>query len=410
MNRRVVVTGIAGTTSLGDNWQQIRAGFASGRSGVVNMADWAVYADLHTRLGAPVSEFAAPAHFNRKVKRTMGRVALMAVASAERAVEAAGLTGHAALSDGRTGVAFGSSTGSTDAIREFAGMLLNNTIDGINSTSYLRMMSHTTPVNIAIYFGAKGRVITTSSACTSGSQGIGYAYEAIRFGRQELMLAGGAEELCPTEAAVFDTLFATSTRNDSPASTPRPFDRDRDGLVVGEGACTFVLESLEHAEQRGASILAEIVGFGTNCDGEHATRPNQATMRGAMQLALADAELDASRIGYINAHGTATEQGDIAESCATAELFGRPVPISSLKGHFGHTLGACGAIEAWLSIEMMNSDWYAPTLNLENVDERCGALDYLRGEGRSFESDYVMNNNFAFGGINTSLVFKRWRR
>ena len=410
MNRRVVVTGIAGTTSLGDNWQQIRAGFASGRSGVVNMADWAVYADLHTRLGAPVSEFAAPAHFNRKVKRTMGRVALMAVASAERAVEAAGLTGHAALSDGRTGVAFGSSTGSTDAIREFAGMLLNNTIDGINSTSYLRMMSHTTPVNIAIYFGAKGRVITTSSACTSGSQGIGYAYEAIRFGRQELMLAGGAEELCPTEAAVFDTLFATSTRNDSPASTPRPFDRDRDGLVVGEGACTFVLESLEHAEQRGANILAEIVGFGTNCDGEHATRPNQATMRRAMQLALADAELDASRIGYINAHGTATEQGDIAESCATAELFGRPVPISSLKGHFGHTLGACGAIEAWLSIEMMNSDWYAPTLNLENVDERCGALDYLRGEGRSFESDYVMNNNFAFGGINTSLVFKRWRR
>ena len=410
MNRRVVVTGIAGTTSLGDNWQQIRAGFATGRSGVVNMADWAVYADLHTRLGAPVSEFAAPAHFNRKVKRTMGRVALMAVASAERAVEAAGLTGHAALSDGRTGVAFGSSTGSTDAIREFAGMLLNNTIDGINSTSYLRMMSHTTPVNIAIYFGAKGRVITTSSACTSGSQGIGYAYEAIRFGRQELMLAGGAEELCPTEAAVFDTLFATSTRNDSPASTPRPFDRDRDGLVVGEGACTFVLESLEHAEQRGASILAEIVGFGTNCDGEHATRPNQATMRRAMQLALADAELDASRIGYINAHGTATEQGDIAESCATAELFGRPVPISSLKGHFGHTLGACGAIEAWLSIEMMNSDWYAPTLNLENVDERCGALDYLRGEGRSFESDYVMNNNFAFGGINTSLVFKRWRR
>ena len=223
MNRRVVVTGIAGTTSLGDNWQQIRAGFESGRSGVVHMPEWAVYADLHTSLGAPVSEFAPPAHFNRKIKRTMGRVALMAVASAERAVETAGLTGHAALSDGRTGVAYGSSTGSTDAIREFAGMLLNNTIEGINSTSYLRMMSHTTPVNIAIYFGAKGRVITTSSACTSGSQGIGYAYEAIRFGRQDIMLAGGAEELCPTEAAVFDTLFATSTRNDSPSSTPRPF-------------------------------------------------------------------------------------------------------------------------------------------------------------------------------------------
>jgi 3-oxoacyl-[acyl-carrier-protein] synthase II len=170
-----------------------------------------------------------------------------------------------------------------------------------------------------------------------------------------------------------------------------------------------VLESLEHAQARGANIVAEIVGFGTNCDGEHATRPNQATMRKAMELALADADLDPSRIGYVNAHGTATEHGDIAESCATAELFGRPVPVSSLKGHFGHTMGACGAIETWLSIEMMNGDWYAPTLNLENVDERCGALDYLRGEGRSFASDYVMNNNFAFGGINTSLVLKRWR-
>ena len=409
MNRRVVITGIAGTTSLGDSWARIRANMEAGRGGVVYMHDWARYGDMHTRLGAPVSEFAPPAHFNRKVKRTMGRVALMAVATAERAVEAAGLLGSEVLTDGRTGVAFGSSTGSTDAIREFAGMLLNDTIEGLNSTSYLRMMSHTAPVNISIYFGTKGRVVTTSSACTSGSQGIGYAYEAIRFGRQEVMIAGGAEELCPTEAAVFDTLFATSTRNDAPSTTPRPFDRDRDGLVVGEGACTFVLEALEHAQARGAPIIAEVVGFGTNCDGEHATRPNHVTMRRAMELALADAQLDAAQVGYVNAHGTATEHGDIAESCATAELFGRPVPVSSLKGHFGHTMGACGAIEAWLSIEMMNSGWYAPTLNLENVDERCGALDYIRGEGRRLECDHVMNNNFAFGGINTSLVFRRWR-
>lgn len=409
MNRRVVITGVAGTTSLGDSWERIRANMEAGRGGVVYMHDWARYGDMHTRLGAPVSEFAPPAHFNRKVKRTMGRVALMAVATAERAVEAAGLLGSEVLTDGRTGVAYGSSTGSTDAIREFAGMLLNDTIEGLNSTSYLRMMSHTAPVNIAIYFGARGRVITTSSACTSGSQGIGYAYEAIRFGRQEVMLAGGAEELCPTEAAVFDTLFATSTRNDAPSTTPRPFDRDRDGLVVGEGACTFVLEALDHAQARGANILAEIVGFGTNCDGEHATRPSQGTMRRAMELALADAGLEPSHIGYVNAHGTATEHGDIAESCATAELFARPVPVSSLKGHFGHTMGACGAIEAWLSIEMMNSGWFAPTRNLEQVDERCGALDYLRGEGRHIETDFVMNNNFAFGGINTSLVFRRWR-
>ena len=408
MTRRVVVTGVAGTTSLGDSWERIRQGFETGRSGVVYMSDWAVYEDMNTRLGAPVSEFAPPKHFDRKTKRTMGRVALMAVATTERAVANAGLTGAAVLSDGRTGVAYGSSTGSTDAVREFGSMLLDKNLQAINSTTYLRMMAHTAPVNIAIYFGAKGRVITTSSACTSGSQGIGYAYEAIKFNRQEVMIAGGAEELCPTEAAVFDTLFATSTRNDAPTTTPRPFDVSRDGLVIGEGACTFVLESLEHAQTRGAHIIAEVVGFGTNCDGEHATRPNHETMRRAMELALADAGLAPEHIGYVNAHGTATQQGDIAESTATNKLFGARMPISSLKGHFGHTMGACGAIEAWLTIEMMNADWYAPTLNLDVVDERCGALDYLQGAGRAFSCDYVMNNNFAFGGINTSLVFKRW--
>ena len=408
MTRRVVVTGIAGITSLGDSWARIREGFEAGRSGVVTMSDWAVYQDMHTRLGAPVSEFAPPKHFDRKTRRTMGRVAMMAVTTAERAVANAGLTGNAALSDGSTGVAYGSSTGSTDAVREFGSMWFQQNLQSINSTTYLRMMAHTAPVNIAIYFGVKGRVIPTSSACTSGSQGIGYGYEAIKFNRQELMLAGGAEELCPTEAAVFDTLFATSTRNDAPTTTPRPFDVSRDGLVIGEGACTFVLESLEHAQARGASIIAEIVGFGTNCDGEHATRPNQDTMRRAMELALADANLAPEAIGYVNAHGTATVQGDIAESGATSELFGARMPISSLKGHFGHTMGACGAIEAWLAIEMMNADWYAPTLNLAVVDERCGALDYIKGAGRTLVSKYIMSNNFAFGGINTSLVFKRW--
>ena len=408
MTQRVVVTGVAGLTSLGDTWARVREGLATGRSGVVYMTDWDAYEDLHTRLGAPVSDFVAPPHFGRKTRRSMGRVAVMAVASAERAVANAGLTGAPVLADGRTGVAYGSSTGSTDAVRDFGTVLMNHNLQGINSTTYLRMMAHTAAVNIAIYFGAKGRVVTTSSACTSGSQGIGYGYEAIKFDRQDVMLAGGAEELCPTEAAVFDTLFATSTKNAAPTTTPRPFDVGRDGLVVGEGACTLVLESLIHAQARGAPILAEVVGFGTNCDGEHATRPNHETMRRAMELALADAGLAPEQIGYVNAHGTATQQGDIAESRATSELFGARMPVSSLKGNFGHTMGACGAIEAWLTIEMMNADWYAPTLNLEVIDERCGALDYLMGSGRTMSCEYVMNNNFAFGGINTSLIFKRW--
>jgi 3-oxoacyl-[acyl-carrier-protein] synthase II len=250
-------------------------------------------------------------------------------------------------------------------------------------------------------------VITTSSACTSGSQGIGYAYEAIRSGKQTAMIAGGAEELCATEAAVFDTLFATSTRNDAPHTTPRPFDKARDGLVIGEGAGCLILEEMEHAQARGAHIYAEIVGFGTNSDGCHVTQPNSSTMAEAMRLALEDAGLPASAIGYVNAHGTATQHGDVAESHATHAIFGSGMPISSLKSYMGHTLGACGALEAWISIQMMNEGWFAPTVSLTDIDPECASLDYIAGEGRHMQCDYVMSNNFAFGGINTSLIFKK---
>ncbi|HYM34047.1 MAG TPA: beta-ketoacyl synthase N-terminal-like domain-containing protein, partial [Steroidobacteraceae bacterium] len=246
------------------------------------------------------------------------------------------------------------------------------------------------------------------SACTSGSQSIGFAYEAIKFNRIKMMVAGGAEELCPSEAAVFDTLYATSLRNDTPSQTPSPFDRDRDGLVIGEGACTLVLEELDHAQSRGAKIYAELVGFGCNSDGDHPTHPNTNTMEGAMRLALEDADIPPDAIGYINAHATATEQGDIAEAQAVGRLFGKRTPISSAKGHLGHTLGACGAIESWFAIEMMRAGWFMPTLNLKNADERCGELDYLMNVGRELQTEYVMNNNFAFGGVNTSLVFRRW--
>lgn len=286
-------------------------------------------------------------------------------------------------------------------------MMEERTTKGINATTYIKMMAHTAPVNIGVFFGVTGRVITTSSACTSGSQGIGYAYEAIKTGKQKAMIAGGAEELCATEAAVFDTLFATSVKNDAPGTTPRPFDAGRDGLVIGEGAGCLILEDMEHALSRNATIHAELVGFGTNSDGCHVTQPNAETMKLAMLLALEDAGLQASDIGYINAHGTGTQQGDIAESHATAQVFGKHVPISSLKSYMGHTLGACGALEAWISIEMMREGWFAPTINLEKVDAQCAELDYIMGEGRVLQCEYVMSNNFAFGGINTSLIFKR---
>lgn len=405
--KRVVVTGMAGITSLGSDWNTIQQAMIEGRNGIRTMHNWDVYSNLHTRLGGPVSDFVLPAHFTRKKTRSMGRVSMMAVRSAEIALIDAGLLDHAILHSGKTGVAFGSSTGSPDAIREFGGMLINHDVGSINATSYIRMMGHTAAVNTALYFGLQGRILPTSSACTSGSMGIGQAYEAIKYGKQTVMLAGGGEELCATEAAVFDTLFATSLKNDAPESSPRPFDRDRDGLVIGEGAAYLILEEYEFAQARGARIHAELVAYGSNSDGAHVTRPEARTMGIAMQLALDDAGLDAGAIGYVSAHGTATEQGDIAESHATRDIMGRK-PVSSLKGHFGHTLGACGAVESWLSIEMMNRDWYAPTLNLENIDARCADLDYLQYEPRRMQNAYIMNNNFAFGGINTSLIFKRW--
>jgi len=408
MNRRVVVTGMAGISPLGNDWASVRERLGAYRNAIVRMEDWADYEGLNTRLGAPAMPFELSSRFNRKTTRSMGRVALLATRASELALQDAGLLDHPILSSGQVGVSFGSSAGTPSAIGDFGRMMEERTTRGINATTYIKMMAHTAPVNIGVFFGVTGRVFTTSSACTSGSQGIGYAYEAIKSGKQVAMIAGGAEELCATEAAVFDTLFATSTCNDTPETTPRPFDRARDGLVIGEGAGCLILEEYEHALARGATIYAELVGFGTNSDGTHVTQPNAATMKVAMELALQDANLAPEAIGYVNAHGTATQQGDLAESQATHELFGSRMPISSLKSYMGHTLGACGALEAWFSIEMMREGWFAPTLNLNEVDPECGELDYIRGEGRRLDCEYVMSNNFAFGGINTSLIFKRW--
>ena len=409
MLNRVVVSGIGGISAFGRDWASIQTAFKQGRNAVQNMGWQGQYPDLEAQLGAPIEGYAPPAHWTRKQLRSMGRVSYLCVDAAEQALADAGLLGDERIKDGRMGVACGSSTGSTADIRDIGELLLTGRSAHFSANTYVRMMPHTTAANVGIFFGLTGRIIPTSSACSSGSQGIGYAYEAIKYGMIETMLAGGGEEFCPSEVYVFDSLYAASRRNNEPAQTPRPYDAGRDGLVIGEGAGILVLESLAHAQARGAKIYAEIVGYGANSDGSHVTRPQKATMQRCMALALEDAGLEPAQIGYVNGHGTATEQGDIAETQATEALFGSRMPISSQKSYLGHTLGACGALESWFSIEMMNSGWFAPTLNLDHIDPRCGRLDYIRGQGREIDTDYVMNNNFAFGGVNTSLVFKRWR-
>lgn len=404
---RVVVTGLQAISPIGDDWQSVSARLAEGRSGIRYMHEWDKYQGLNTRLGGP-ADFDKPSHYSRKAVRSMGRVAVMATRATELALEQAGLLNDPAIQQGDMGVSYGSSSGSTSAFVEFGRMLIEEDTGGLNANSYIKMMAHTAPVNLGVFFGLKGRVYTTSSACTSGSQGIGYAYEAVRSGQQRYMVAGGAEELCATQAAVFDTLFATSVKNDTPGMTPSPFDCDRDGLVIGEGAGTLILENLESAQARGAKIYAELVGFGTNADGSHVTQPNSETMETAMRLALKDANLQPEAIGYVSAHGTATDRGDVAESSATYRVFGAGTPISSMKSYTGHTLGACGAIEAWAAIHQMNQGRFHPTLNLVTPDPECAELDYIQHKMRALDVEYVMSNNFAFGGINTSLIFKRW--
>jgi 3-oxoacyl-[acyl-carrier-protein] synthase II len=405
---RVVVTGIGGVCALGSEWTAIEAGLRAGRNAVRCMPEWDRYPEMGTRLAAPIPGFEPPAHWTRKQLRSMGRVSQLAVRSAELALADAGLLGDPSLGDGRLGVACGSAVGSTADIKDFAEMLLTGRSDGLNANSYVRMMPHTTAANVSIFFGLTGRLIPTSSACTAGSQAIGYSYEAIRSGRQAMMLAGGAEELCPSQAMAFDVLYATSKRNSEPERVPQPYDRDRDGLVVGEGAGMMLLETLESALARGARIHAEVAGFASNCDGTHVTRPREETMRVVMEAALRDAGIGPDAVGYVNGHGTATEHGDIAETQATAKAFGRKMPISSQKSYLGHTLGACGALEAWVTIAGLNSGWFPPTINLANVDPRCGDLDYITGEGRVIHTEYAMTNNFAFGGVNTSLVLRRY--
>jgi 3-oxoacyl-[acyl-carrier-protein] synthase II len=405
--RRVVITGMGGITALGNSWKDVQARLARGDTAVRHMQDWDRYHGINTRLAAPVPNFSIADHYPRKKTRTMGQVAKMAVRATELALTDAGLLDDPDLCNGRTGIAYGSSFGSPGPVVAFAELMTDGSSKTLNASSYIQMMSHTAAVNIGLFFGVTGRVIPTSSACTSGSQAIGYAYESIRWGKADVMIAGGADELDVTESAVFDTLYATSTRNDRPETTPRPYDRDRDGLVIGEGATTLILELRDRAIARGVPIHAEVIGFACNSDGNHVTQPQASTMEVALRLALEDAGLKPEAIGFVNGHGTATEWGDIAETEATRAALGFAAPIHSLKSYFGHSLGACGAMEAWLGIEMMRDGWFAPTVNLDNLDPRCAELDYVVKEPRRLQIEHLMSNNFAFGGINTSLIFKR---
>jgi 3-oxoacyl-[acyl-carrier-protein] synthase II len=403
---RVVVTGMGLRSPIGHTPAAMREGLLAGRSGIRVMPGWESLDGLRTRLGAPCEGIDAN-EIPRKYSRTMGRVAVLSALSVRDAIADAGLPGDV-IASLACGVAFGSTVGSTASQEDFLRPILDEkSIRGLLASTYLQFMSHTCAANIAMMFGCKGPVIASCTACTSGSQGVGIAYEQVRFGRVPICLGGGAEELHILHAGIFDIMRATSAGYAAtPDRTPRPFDRRRDGLVVGEGAACLVLEEYEHARKRGATIHAEIIGYGQGCNGTHPTNSDPDGICIAINLALRDAELAPSDIEHINAHATGTGVGDAAEAVAVNRIFGAKVPVSALKGYLSHTLGASGAIESVATIVMMKDGFMAVSKNLDEPDPALPPLDHVLGSARQGPIKIAMNNNFAFGGINTSLIFR----
>lgn len=401
--RRAVITGMGAVCAIGRDIPSILDGLKHGRSGVRRMEQWSSYKGLNCQVGAP-AELTGEKLIPRQNRRSMGRMGIFTVQAAEQAVADAALD-RALLTTGRAGSIVGSTMGGGEAISEaFEIMVPTKDISDLPPMKFFQCVAHTASLNLAQHFSIRGSVMATSAACSSGLQAIGTAADLIRLGRQDIVLAGGAEELHATVAASFDVLFATSTHfNDDPSRTPRPFDRDRDGLVCGEGSGIVVVEEYEHAMRRGARILAEIAGYATTASGLHVSQSNGESIIECMTGAMAEAGVDPTGIDYISAHATATQQGDQEEVAAIRRLFGDRVPVSGLKGYIGHTLGASGAVELIMSLAMMKNGTIYPTRNLENLASDCEGIYHVR-EPLERKIRTVLKNCFAFGGISTCLV------
>jgi 3-oxoacyl-[acyl-carrier-protein] synthase II len=401
---RVVITGCGVITPIGRSVGEMMDGLAQGVCGTRALSDWNRLGPLRCQVGAPV-EIQNPTAIPRQFRRTMSRMSIMAVQAADQALAQAGIPASGIPENPRIGCVLGSTTGSPEATTQtYQTLLAQHEYTLLGAAEFFRCVSHTVTLNVAQYLGIKGMVMATAAACASGSQAIGLAYDLIRLGRQDVILCGGAEELHETVVGSFDILYAASSGyNDSPSRTPRPFDRDRDGLVCGEGAGVLVLECLDHAKQRGANILAEVVGYHTCNNGVHVSQSDAASMAMCMRTALQAADLKPEDIGFVKAHATGTLQGDLAEAQAIAAEFGKDVPVSSLKGHLGHTLGGSGAIELVAVVEMMRSGVIYPTRNLENIDPACAGIGLIQDvTPRPFRA--FLSNSFAFGGINAAIA------
>ncbi len=404
--KRVVITGIGVVSPFGNGLPALMKGIEEGRSAVRRMEGWDQYIGLHSLVGATV-DIQDEKRIPRQKRRSMGRMSIFAAQAADEAIADAGIS-LAGEDLWRIGCVIGSTMGSAKSINDaFETMLPNKDLSRLNSTMFFQCMSHTAAVNVAQYLGLNGTIMAPAAACASALHAIGTGYDLIRLGRQDVLLCGGAEELHPTVTGSFDILFATSTKyNETPQKTPRPFDRDRDGLVCGEGSGLVVIEDYERAIKRNAKIYAEITGYSTTANGLHVSQSNRESMIVCMQQALRDARVQSEEIDYVNAHATATLQGDQEEAEAIAKVFGSVVPVSSLKGYIGHTLGASGAIELAASLSMMERGVVYPTLNLDTVSSDCEGIHHVTKPLKK-QLKTILKNGFAFGGINAALVCRK---
>ena len=408
--RRVVVTGLGMVTPVGNDvtttWQNILAGV----SGVspIDTFDASAY---NTRFGAAVKDFDVTRYIDAKDAKRMDTFIQYGMAAGIQAMEDANLTIDHTLA-GRAGVAVGSGIGGLGLIEHNHLLLQKSGPRKISPFFVPGAVINMIAGNLSIHFNLQGPNIAITTACTTGTHNIGSAARMIAYGDADVMLAGGAEmALTPLGLAGFSAARALSTRNDDPQTASRPWDRDRDGFVLGNGAGVMVLEEYEFARQRGARIYAELTGFGMSADAYHMTAPPESG-RGAaaaMQNALHDAGLTAEAIDYINAHGTSTVAGDVAESLAIEQVLGgaaEQVAVSSTKSMIGHLLGAAGAVEAIFAVLAIRDQVAPPTINLENPDENC-RLDYVAGRAKSRVISHALSNSFGFGGTNGSLLFSR---
>ncbi len=408
--RRVVITGIGAVTPIGTTKEGLWAGLQARRSAVGTLTRFDP-SPFRSHNAAEVPDFRASDHLDARRAKRLDRFGQFSVVASRMAMADSGI--NMAAEDGdRVGAYMGTALAGVGYAEEQLGVFLRDGLRAVDATLALAVFGGASSCNIAIELGLRGPNITNAMSCASGAIAIGEAFRQVRDGYADVMVAGGAEApLAPLCFGAFALIRAMSIRNDDPARASRPFDRDRDGFVMGEGTAVLVLETLERAQARGAPIYCEIAGYGTTNDAHHMTapRPDGAQAARCIRLALADAHIQPGEVGYVNAHGSATPLNDPTETLALKQVLGdhaHRVPVSGTKGYYGHALGASGAFEAAISALAIERHWLPPTVNLDVADAACD-LDYIRGEGREARVEHVLSNSFGFGGINASLVFRR---